>query len=309
MNTSSVLELNLVDKDNLSGNEQFFIFNPCDKIKYYKPQSWKAGLEYLYVDECSFNFIANINGNQDINSSILLLLEPRCIKPLLYTNIEIHRKHIEKNYYKIITHDESIYIKDHPKYNLLPFTGGSLILEEDVYNEPEKSKNISIIASEKMQSEGHKLRHQIVNELGSFITAYGPFYNNLYTYPKVERTDRRGYYNYITGNIAQAYLPYRFCIVVENQKQKYFFTEKIIDCFATRTIPIYWGATNISDYFNINGILTFNTMEELKGIIKTIHKNPEKIYNSLSYPISDNYLRHFPFRSFDENLKNIIELK
>ena len=42
---------------------------------------------------------------------------------------------------------------------------------------------------------------------------------------------------------------YRFVIAYENSKDiKGYITEKIFDCFAAGTIPIYWGANNIDEY-------------------------------------------------------------
>jgi hypothetical protein len=54
---------------------------------------------------------------------------------------------------------------------------------------------------------------------------------------------------------------------MENCKKDYYFTEKLIDCFRTKTIPIYWGCPSIGTFFDVNGILTFNTVEELKSIL------------------------------------------
>jgi len=34
-----------------------------------------------------------------------------------------------------------------------------------------------------------------------------------------------------------------------------YFTEKLLDCFATGTIPVYLGAPDIGDHFNMNGII------------------------------------------------------
>ena len=33
--------------------------------------------------------------------------------------------------------------------------------------------------------------------------------------------------------------------MIENERQPFFFTEKLIDCFSVGTIPIYWGASVI----------------------------------------------------------------
>lgn len=42
---------------------------------------------------------------------------------------------------------------------------------------------------------------------------------------------------------------YRFSVCYENMKDVHgYITEKIFDCFATGTVPIYWGACNITDF-------------------------------------------------------------
>ena len=61
-----------------------------------------------------------------------------------------------------------------------------------------------------------------------------------------------------------------FHIAIENTRNVNYISEKIIDCFATGTIPIYWGCPSIKDFFDINGIITFNNIDELKDIIKTL---------------------------------------
>ncbi|HEX2853357.1 MAG TPA: glycosyltransferase family 10 [Opitutaceae bacterium] len=43
--------------------------------------------------------------------------------------------------------------------------------------------------------------------------------------------------------------PYRYAIAVENHSAPHYWTEKIMDCFLAGTMPIYFGAPNIADYF------------------------------------------------------------
>ena len=40
------------------------------------------------------------------------------------------------------------------------------------------------------------------------------------------------------------------------------FCEKITDCFATGTIPIFWGTKNIGNYFDKEGIIFLENIEE-----------------------------------------------
>jgi len=41
-----------------------------------------------------------------------------------------------------------------------------------------------------------------------------------------------------------------YSVAVESASQKNYFTEKLIDCLITKTIPIYWGCPNSSDFFD-----------------------------------------------------------
>lgn len=44
-------------------------------------------------------------------------------------------------------------------------------------------------------------------------------------------------------------------MVVENVRQRNYFSEKLIDALLTRTVPVYWGCPNIGDYFDSAGFV------------------------------------------------------
>ena len=73
--------------------------------------------------------------------------------------------------------------------------------------------------------------------------------------------------------------------MVENSKTDNYFTEKLIDCLAVGTIPIYWGCPNLDSYFNLDGIITFNTLDELNNILPTLD---DELYNSKIDTIKQN---------------------
>jgi Glycosyltransferase family 10 (fucosyltransferase) C-term len=73
----------------------------------------------------------------------------------------------------------------------------------------------------------------------------------------------------IQGKI-EALSEYAFSIAFENIKQDYYFTEKLIDCFLTDTVPVYWGCPGIGNFFDIRGIITFNTLDELLEIVENL---------------------------------------
>lgn len=54
-----------------------------------------------------------------------------------------------------------------------------------------------------------------------------------------------------------------FHLCVENQQVRHYFTEKLIDPMLTYTIPVYWGCPNIGSYFHTEGMILFDTVDEL----------------------------------------------
>jgi len=111
-------------------------------------------------------------------------------------------------------------------------------------------------------------------------------------------------YNFIENKI-DVLKDYMFCIVIENQKMDYLFTEKIIDCFITGTIPIYWGCPSINKFFNKEGFFTFNTIDELKKILSEIN---EEVYQNKIQHIKENFELSKKYRVSDnlifEKIKN-----
>lgn len=105
---------------------------------------------------------------------------------------------------------------------------------------------------------------------------------------------------------------YAFSLAIENNisKNDYYFTEKFIECIITGTIPIYYGCPNIGEFFDLRGILTFNTQEELDNILDNL--NEEK-YNSMLKYANANYntaLKSFVLDNdslYELHLKNIIK--
>ncbi len=75
-------------------------------------------------------------------------------------------------------------------------------------------------------------------------------------------------------------------IAIENTQNVNYVSEKIVDCFMSYTIPIYWGCPNIGDYFNMDGILTFQTPEEFENILDNLN---EQFYHDRLYAVIENY--------------------
>lgn len=190
------------------------------------------------------------------------LIEPISINNQIYSKIPT----INKKFKKVFTHEKTL-LDLNQNYEFIA-AGGCWIEDEDK-GIHEKTKNISIISSQKRQTDGHILRHEIIREFSDYIDLYGRGYNPI-------------------NKKIEGLKDYRFSITIENTKRDYYFTEKLIDCFMTGTIPIYWGCPSIGDFFDIRGILTFNSLDELKQIINNIN---EESYNNMKEYVQINYER------------------
>jgi len=87
-------------------------------------------------------------------------------------------------------------------------------------------------------------------------------------------------------NKITALADYRYSIIIENCKRDYWFTEKLIDCLMTGTIPIYWGCPSIGNFFDTRGFLLFDSIEELGIILNNLSTID---WNSMADYIQSNF--------------------
>jgi hypothetical protein len=95
-----------------------------------------------------------------------------------------------------------------------------------------------------------------------------------------------------------------FHVAVENSTHKNYFTDKIIDCFCTKTLPIYWGAPNMGDFYDDRGIIYFKDENELVNILNNL--TPEDYYSRLEY-INNNYELAKQNSDFFKRVENFLD--
>ncbi len=217
----------------------------------------------------NLNYIFTTNPNVDFKDKkiYMWLIE----SPEITTNDYQYVKDNANKFDKIFTFNREI-LESISSSRFTPI-GGCWINESD-RKIHEKNKLVSIISSGKNQTSGHKFRNQIVDKFSNIIDLYGKAHKPIEF--KIESLK-----------------DYRFQIVVENNKSDFYFTEKLIDCFQTGVIPIYWGCPSIHNFFDSNGIIMFNTIEELYSILKSLSNDLyefkiESVRNN--FEISKNYL-------------------
>lgn len=182
------------------------------------------------------------------------------------------KEQLLKNYKFIFTSDKEL-VKKHPEIKYTHTHACAWVKNRQIFP---KTKWASIIASAKRESIGHKIRHWIVDQYKDHLDIYGGGYN-----PILEKG--------IGLN------DYFYSFAIENIKVDGYFTEKISDCFATGTIPIYWGDETLSDYFVEKGIIrlidefdpSILTKELYESKMNIIKENFERVSN---LPCAEDYI-------------------
>lgn len=167
------------------------------------------------------------------------LLESKYIVPGLVENIKNNLDAYLNVYENIFTHNQEL-IKLHEKFKWVP-AYGYYIKDAQIYN---KTKLVSMISSNKTMTTGHHLRMAWIEHLKNKLDLYGRGFNEI---------------QYKEEGLCE----YMFSVAIENGEYETYFTEKLLDCFATGTIPIYIGAPDIGNYFNTEGILNIYDFDKI----------------------------------------------
>lgn len=92
-----------------------------------------------------------------------------------------------------------------------------------------------------------------------------------------------------------------FHICIEGIKNSYHYSEKLIDALITKTVPIYWGCTNIGEYFNESGIIQVNSVDE---IIDVCNQLTPEVYERMLPLVNDNYETALKVYKYEDILRD-----
>lgn len=271
----SVLANSFVESIMRCGGAQPGLLRNPKKVDYVHNLSDWGGIS-LFTDKVLY-LCKNINSK----IKIAILIEPRDLMPHIYDEIVKYEKYFDL----ILTYDEEL-LKNFPYKTKFMCPDSSTFADEDCKIQ-QKTNLISIVYSNKKDLPGHALRHKIVDEFLPKIN-----YNKISLYG--------------TGcgkpieTKAEGTTQYMFQLAIENAQRKNYFADKILDCFACGTIPIYWGCENISDFFDKRGILSFNNLDELKIILENLDE--QKYYSMLEYAKINYDIFYKKYMNYDDVL-------
>ena len=183
-------------------------------------------------------------------------------------------------------HDNFVYCPNGSNYPWVPK------LEWKIYN---KTKLCNMFCSPKLRTKDHYYRHDIAKlaiDLG--FDVFGGAHNT-------QRTVVDPMNPWSTKS--QGLKDYRFSVVMENGIYDSYWTEKLTDCFATGTIPIYWGTSSLPKEINQNGIIRLEAGKE-KQILESL---TAELYDSMSQAVNDNFNFVNTLKTADDYLFDLIK--
>lgn len=99
------------------------------------------------------------------------------------------------------------------------------------------------------------------------------FYDLLYDYKPIASGGR--YMNNIgkaVDNKLEFTQQYKFAIAFENSSSPGYTTEKLIQAFAAKAIPIYWGDPTITEHFNPKSFINCNDYDSFEEVVAEVRR-------------------------------------
>lgn len=167
----------------------------------------------------------------------------------------IHAKHLAllrvswRRFWRILTFNEDLLARIP---NGIFFPLGTTWVPEWRELAFDKTAMCSLIASAKRDSAGHRLRHRMVEWVrgeGCDVDVMG-----------------RGYTPF--GAKAEGLAPYRYSVVIENMRERNYFSEKLVDAVLCNTVPIYWGCPNLERFIDPSGIIQCASEADLRRAVQ-----------------------------------------
>ena len=284
--------------------KEYYSFQSNEKfIKYFFPENLNVTLsssnnsENTEIDGIICGIQFEENEKIDENKLNILICVENCYH---FT----HYKHYNKygnygnNNFKIYFYNHIDKLELTNSYIAIPLIHIQINYFKHYYNniKPQNlysfsKKRFCLIAS--TNSHRKEIKNQIINVLNKIdkcdsINLYKSFIHDKSCYHSEE--------------LMKLFNCYKFVFICENSIGDGYITEKIFNCFFSRTIPIYNGSKKIEYYFNKNSFINTNDIssEELLKQVHILNKNEELYNNIINSPkINNDY--------DDENYKVLLQ--
>lgn len=185
--------------------------------------------ETFWIDDAIFEGIKS-----DCPNKYAWLVESRDIAPRSLQFVKDNADLVSRSFKYLFTHNKDIY--DLAENFIFIPSHATWIETPQIYP---KSKLVSIVSSNKNWTAGHRKRLEWVDRFREHADLFGMGFA-----PFDDKT--------------KTLADYYFSICIENDAYRSYYSEKILDCFACGTIPVYYGAPDIGDHFDSDGIIVLD---------------------------------------------------
>lgn len=255
-------------RDYHSSHDPYFF-----RSKYFLMDRYNFGLEtHFYTHQTMLQQMGKPSKKYGI------LYETPQICPRDYNIFEKH-KGLEKDFDAVFSYSSKI-LNSLPNAKFMPFQArpwyGSQAWGGQVDPEryKKKTKGISFLSSAKVMCPLHKVRLDLANKCKADKLAhtFGTFDGGK------------------PAALADVLDDYRYTIILENDIDDYYFSERLTNCFLSMTVPVYCGAKKISDFFNQDGIISL-PLEKIDDIESVLSVCSAQDYQARIPAILDNFNR------------------
>lgn len=254
-----------------------------------KISTWDIGVDIETSIPCEL-YVDCFPNSQKTSIRILWVVEPNGVSGI--KEKVINR---QNEFDLILTFDEDI-LKNCQNSQLFTY-GTTWIVDFDT--KIKKEFCITSLIGGKRLSYNHTLRQQLPSLIKNInnipVDLYNsinqPFHNSEIL-KTIKSRDRKNELFYSQYHIS-----------IENFNTNNYFSEKLIDCFQTKTVPLYIGCPNISDFFDTRGMFIVNTLEELIEVIKDLES---ETYNNMLKYVEINYELSKNYTDIRGRLKNVV---
>ena len=259
----SKYKINLFCGDNLEPSSS--ALNATKHVQWVYDGSGEVN---IYVSQRALDALNDTSGKP----TYIWLLESKQIIPQYYQWIIDNYEFATSRVDGIFSCDKELCAK-YPKISYSVINAVPWVQDRKVH---EKTKLVSMIASNKRMCEGHARRLQFVDKFRDKLDFYGRGFNEI----SCKEDGLRDY---------------MFSVGIENAVYDTYFTEKLTDCFACGTIPIFYGCKGVTEYFNEDGIIFLDDNFDLSMLTKDLYYSKidaikDNFERSINFPVAEDYL-------------------
>jgi hypothetical protein len=150
-----------------------------------------------------------------------------------------------------------------------------------------------------MITKGHRLRHEVLFNQDQIKNIYTKFFNSSRSPNDLNNQNSK----FVIESDKSPLFDSQYHICIENTKRDNLFTEKLIDCLQTKTIPIYYGCPNIEKWFDARGMIIVDNINDI--VTKCNDLSPD-LYNSMLPYIEYNFEKSKEFVDITDRIKKMI---